>query len=29
MDDKDLLTIGEIARRAGLATSALRSYERQ
>jgi MerR family redox-sensitive transcriptional activator SoxR len=29
MDDKDLLTIGEIARRAGLATSALRYYERQ
>jgi MerR family transcriptional regulator, redox-sensitive transcriptional activator SoxR len=29
MDDTDLLTIGEIARRAGLATSALRYYERQ
>jgi MerR family redox-sensitive transcriptional activator SoxR len=29
MDDMDLLTIGEIARRAGLATSALRYYERQ
>jgi MerR family transcriptional regulator, redox-sensitive transcriptional activator SoxR len=29
MDDKDLLTIGEIARRAGLATSALRYYEGQ
>ncbi len=29
MDNSDLLTIGEIARRAGLATSALRYYERQ
>ncbi|MGB7797778.1 MAG: redox-sensitive transcriptional activator SoxR [Pseudonocardiaceae bacterium] len=29
MDDTDLLTIGEIAHRAGLATSALRYYERQ
>jgi MerR family redox-sensitive transcriptional activator SoxR len=29
MEDTDLLPIGEIARRAGLATSALRYYERQ
>ena len=29
MDGKDLLTIGEIAHRAGLATSALRYYERE
>jgi MerR family redox-sensitive transcriptional activator SoxR len=29
MDNTDLLTIGEIARRAGLTTSALRYYERQ
>src|SRR5436853_6346679 len=29
MDRTDLLPIGEIARRAGLATSALRYYERQ
>jgi hypothetical protein len=29
MDDTDLLTIGEVAHRAGLATSALRHYERQ
>lgn len=29
MDRSDLLPIGEIARRAGLATSALRYYERQ
>ncbi len=27
--DEDLLTIGEVARRAGLATSAVRFYERQ
>lgn len=29
MDQDDLLTIGEVARRAGLATSALRYYERE
>jgi MerR family redox-sensitive transcriptional activator SoxR len=29
MEDTDLLPIGEMARRAGLATSALRYYERQ
>ena len=29
MDGRDLLSIGEVAQRAGLATSALRYYERQ
>lgn len=29
MDDRDLLTIGEVARRAGIASSALRYYERE
>ena len=29
MDSKDLLTVGEVARRSGFATSALRFYERQ
>lgn len=29
MDAKDLLTIGEVARRSGFATSALRFYERE
>jgi MerR family redox-sensitive transcriptional activator SoxR len=29
MDTKDLLTVGEVARRSGFATSALRYYERE